>query len=59
MMPWELLSQRDIGVLFFINFTTGIAIFAVLYFLDLYFVFVEGQDSITKLVLPYYFIYRV
>jgi len=45
MMSWELLSQRDIGLLFFINFTTGIASFAVLYFLNLYFVIVEGRSS--------------
>lgn len=44
-MAGQLLSQRDIGLLFSINFTTGIAIFAVLYFVDLYFVPVEGQDS--------------
>ena len=45
MIPWEILSQRDIGLLFFINFTTGIAAFAVMYFLVLYFVLVEGRSS--------------
>ena len=45
MIPWELLSQRNIVLLFFINFTAGMAAFAVLYFLDLYFVLVEGRSS--------------
>ena len=45
MIPWELLSQRDILLLFYINFTTGMAAFAVMYFLDLYFVLVEGRSS--------------
>lgn len=45
MMPWELLSQRDIGLLFLINFATGMSMFAVLYFMDLYFALVEGRSS--------------
>jgi hypothetical protein len=45
MLPWELLSERNIILLFSINFTTGIAAFAVMYFLDLYFVLVEGRSS--------------
>lgn len=46
-MPWELLSQRDIGLLFLINLANGIAIFAVLYFMDLYFALIEGRSSST------------
>jgi MFS family permease len=45
MMPWELLSQRDIGLLFFINFSVGMSMFAVMYFLDLYFALVERRSS--------------
>lgn len=45
MIPWELLSQRDIGLLFFINFGSGMAMYAVLYFMDLYFVLVQGTSA--------------
>ena len=45
MMPWELLSQRDIGLLFIINFALGAALFAVMYFMTLYFALVEGRSS--------------
>ncbi|KAJ5648924.1 Major facilitator superfamily domain general substrate transporter [Penicillium longicatenatum] len=45
MMPWELISQRDIGLLFLINFTMGVSMFAVMYFMDLYFALVEGNSS--------------
>ncbi|KAJ5673600.1 Major facilitator superfamily domain general substrate transporter [Penicillium longicatenatum] len=45
MMPWELISQRDIGLLFLINFSMGVSMFAVMYFMDLYFALVEGNSS--------------
>jgi hypothetical protein len=45
MMPWELLRQRDIGLLFLINFSIGVAMFTVMYFMDLYFALVEGRSS--------------
>jgi MFS family permease len=45
MMPWELLSQRDIGILFVINFCVGMAMFAILYFMDLYFALVQGNTA--------------
>ncbi|KAJ5764867.1 hypothetical protein N7520_004426 [Penicillium odoratum] len=45
MMPWELISQRDIGLLFLINFTMGVSMFAVMYFMDLYFALVEGNSA--------------
>lgn len=45
MMPWELLSTRDIGLLFWINFSVGAAMFANLYFMDLYFALVEGNSA--------------
>ncbi|KAI5463864.1 major facilitator superfamily domain-containing protein [Mariannaea sp. PMI_226] len=55
MIPWELLSERDIGLLFFINLGMGMAIFAVMYFMDLYFVLVEGKSSGSAgLALLYY-----
>lgn len=45
MMPWELLAKRDICLLFFVNFDLGVAMFAVMYFMDLYFALVEGHSS--------------
>ncbi|KAJ5445949.1 Major facilitator superfamily domain general substrate transporter [Penicillium cf. griseofulvum] len=45
MVPWELLRQRDIGLLFLINFSIGMAMFAVMYFMDIYFTLVEGRNS--------------
>lgn len=37
MFPWDFLTQRNIGLLFYINFATGMAIYAVYYFVSLYF----------------------
>lgn len=45
MMPWELLAKRDISLLFFVNFDLGVSMFAVMYFMDLYFALVEGHSS--------------
>lgn len=45
MIPWELLSQRDIGLLFGISFAQGMSMFAVMYFMDLYFAIVEGKSA--------------
>ncbi|KAJ5523769.1 hypothetical protein N7494_010419 [Penicillium frequentans] len=45
MVPWEVISQRDIGLLFLINFSMGVSMFAVMYFMDLYFALVEGNSS--------------
>ncbi|KAJ5502951.1 Major facilitator superfamily domain general substrate transporter [Penicillium fimorum] len=45
MMPWELLRQRDIGLLFLVNFSVGICMFAVMYFMDIYFTLVERRSS--------------
>lgn len=45
MVPWELLSQRDIGLLFLVNFSIGVSMFAVMYFMDLYFALVEQRSS--------------
>jgi MFS family permease len=55
MIPWDLLKQRDISLLFFINFSVGIAMFAVMYFMDLYFALVQGKSSSKAgLALLYY-----
>lgn len=55
MMPWELLAKRDISLLFFVNFDLGVSMFAVMYFMDLYFALVEGHSSSEAgLALLYY-----
>jgi len=41
MLAWELLRQRNISLLFFINFATGVGMYAVLYFVNLYFTMVR------------------
>ncbi|KAJ5377634.1 uncharacterized protein N7496_005043 [Penicillium cataractarum] len=45
MIPWDVLSQRDIGLLFVVNFSIGVAEFAVMYFMVLYFALVEKRSS--------------
>lgn len=45
MIPWDLLSQHNIGLLFLINFAIGQAMFAIMYFMDLFFVLVEKKSS--------------
>lgn len=40
-IPWILLTQRNMGLLFYINFCTGMGMIAVLYFVDIYFTFVK------------------
>ncbi|KAK0609413.1 major facilitator superfamily domain-containing protein [Immersiella caudata] len=45
MIPWELITQRDMGLLFVVNFVMGVAMFAVMYFMDLYFTLVRNQSS--------------
>ncbi|KAH7156112.1 major facilitator superfamily domain-containing protein [Dactylonectria macrodidyma] len=45
MLPWELLSDRDIGLLFYCECTTGMGMYAVLYFCNIYFIAVRGYDS--------------
>ncbi|ROV97972.1 hypothetical protein VMCG_07069 [Cytospora schulzeri] len=45
MVPWELIAKRDISLLFFVNFGIGAAMFAIMYFMDLYFALVEGQSA--------------
>ncbi|KEZ45551.1 hypothetical protein SAPIO_CDS1886 [Scedosporium apiospermum] len=45
MLAWELLRQRNISLLFFINFATGVGMYAVLYFVNLYFTMVRGHNA--------------
>ncbi|KAK0624945.1 major facilitator superfamily domain-containing protein [Bombardia bombarda] len=56
MMPWQLLTQRDIGLLLVVNFTVGAAMFAILYFMELYFALVEGRDAASAGVALLYFL---
>ncbi|KAJ5942963.1 Major facilitator superfamily domain general substrate transporter [Penicillium verrucosum] len=56
MVPWELLRQRDIGLLFLINFSIGIAMFAVMYFMDIYFTLVQGRSSSDAGIALLYFL---
>ncbi|RDW83052.1 MFS general substrate transporter-15 [Coleophoma crateriformis] len=41
-IPWTLMAQRNMGLLFCVNFATGMAMIAVLYFVDFYFTLVKG-----------------
>ncbi|RYP75062.1 hypothetical protein DL769_003891 [Monosporascus sp. CRB-8-3] len=45
MLPWNLISNRDISLLFYINFATGAAMYAVLYYVNLYFTMVRLQSA--------------
>ncbi|EPS36487.1 hypothetical protein H072_9999 [Dactylellina haptotyla CBS 200.50] len=45
MLPWSLLRKRDIGVLSYLNFTTGMALFSAFYFVSVYFTIVEGYPA--------------
>ena len=45
MMPWEMLSHRDIGLLFIINFAVGMSQLAITNFMDLYFALVLRESS--------------
>ncbi|KAI8218904.1 hypothetical protein K4K55_012493 [Colletotrichum sp. SAR 10_96] len=41
MIPWELVRTRDIGLLFYTSFATGMAMYSVLYFCNIYFTMVK------------------
>ncbi|KAK0729615.1 major facilitator superfamily domain-containing protein [Lasiosphaeris hirsuta] len=56
MMPWQLLAQKDIGLLLVINFTVGVAMFAVMYFMDLYFALVQGKSASSAGLALLYFL---
>lgn len=55
MVDWRLISTRDIGILLIVNCALGMAMFAVIYFVDIYFVLVDGKSSSDAgLTLLYY-----
>ncbi|EMR71915.1 putative mfs multidrug transporter protein [Eutypa lata UCREL1] len=45
MLSWKLLQDRNISLLFYINFATGMAMYAVLYFVSIYFTVVMHYDA--------------
>jgi MFS family permease len=45
MIPLKLLFTRNAGLLIYINFVTGMAMYAVFYFVDLYFALVKNYAS--------------
>ncbi|KAF3764250.1 MFS general substrate transporter, partial [Cryphonectria parasitica EP155] len=45
MIPWRFIKNRNVGLLFYINFSTGMAIYSVLYYVDLYFTLILGYSS--------------
>ncbi|KAI7920353.1 hypothetical protein M0657_003234 [Pyricularia oryzae] len=45
MLPWDILKNKDVGLLCFINFATGAAMYSVLYFCSIYFTMVKLYDS--------------
>ncbi|CAK7211588.1 hypothetical protein SEUCBS140593_001222 [Sporothrix eucalyptigena] len=53
MLPWTLLGSKDIGLLFYINFATGAAMYSVLYFCNLYFTMLYGPTYAGTQLLYY------
>lgn len=45
MVPWELMADKDMAVLFLVNFCYGMCMYAIMYFMDYYFQFVQGQSA--------------
>lgn len=55
MVPWELLQQKNVTLIFFVNFASGMAMFSVMYFMDLYFALVlKATPSEAGKYLLYY-----
>ncbi|KAI1780472.1 major facilitator superfamily domain-containing protein [Hypoxylon cercidicola] len=42
MMPWKVIRERNVNFLYYINFVAGMAMYSVLYFVDIYFTTVEA-----------------
>ncbi|KAI0884696.1 MFS general substrate transporter [Annulohypoxylon maeteangense] len=42
MLPWNVVKNRNVSLLCYINFATGMAMYSVLYFVDIYFTIVKG-----------------
>lgn len=47
MMPWHLLQNKEISILFLVNFSLGMCMYSIMYFMDFYFQDVQGQ-SVSK-----------
>ncbi|CAN8101187.1 unnamed protein product [Discula destructiva] len=45
MIPWHFITNRNVALLFYINFSTGMAIYSVLYYVDLYFTLILGYSA--------------
>lgn len=45
MMPWALVRDRDVGILFLVNFSYGMCMYAIMYFMDYYFQYVHGDSA--------------
>ncbi|KAB5582509.1 major facilitator superfamily domain-containing protein [Coniochaeta sp. 2T2.1] len=45
MVPWKLIANRDVGLMFYITVCTGAAMYSVLYFVSLYFTMVKQYDA--------------
>lgn len=52
MIPWEILSTRNIGLLFFTECSTGISIFSVLYFCSAYLTLVKVSHQFPHWRIP-------
>ncbi|KAL6358430.1 hypothetical protein LRP88_08615 [Fusarium phalaenopsidis] len=56
MIPWDLISHRDIGLLFYCECATGMGMYAVLYFCNIYFIAVRGYEPDKAGVQLLYFV---
>lgn len=45
MIPWEMISHRDMGLLFYCECATGMGLYAVLYFCNIYFIAVRVNTT--------------
>lgn len=45
MMPWALIRNKDIAILFIVNFSYGMCMFAIMYFMGYYFQYVHGDSA--------------
>lgn len=45
MMPWHIISTRNIALLFLAECATGISMFSVLYFCSIYFITIKGYSA--------------
>ncbi|KJK74256.1 hypothetical protein H634G_10402 [Metarhizium anisopliae BRIP 53293] len=44
MIPWAMLTNRDVGLIFYTEIATGMALFSVLFFCNIYFIAVLGYS---------------